>query len=389
MKPWIASRICWSACLCTTAVWADTDQFAGALGKAGNGPSDSPIEEPRSLVEVRASSESSKVTLRFGGTISSAAPDVKPGESKSSPFTTWSVTAEAPVTKGKDTTDLATLDGLGNATTVEFKFNTFRTVRRYPDDDRTDAICDLLNKTVEEKARAVKELLEHANPENLCDAPQPPASAGQQPANCAAGKPKDEPVCDTANINKHLPEEVQREWRSLFWDDSKARLLWGGSIKAGHETFEMFAETTGATKEKKTESPWSIEGHFGWLLPKTGLLTVGAIRESSFKAQDPVTRCSPIEDSDDLECVSSAPGDPTRKTSTKAFAEWRQRVAKMAYSVRVSRDFKDKVTGVDVPFYMWANKDGKLTGGIRAGWRDDTDDVVIGVFVGTAFKIFD
>lgn len=319
----------------------------GVLGVAVNGPSDSPIEEPRSLVEVRASNESSKATIRVGRTKSHAAQGAGAGEPVPSVFSAWSLTAEAPISKGTTTTDLATLDGLGNATTLSLKFNRFRATRRRPDPDRLDAVCDRLEKK------------------------------------------KSGAVCDADNIQKYLPPTDQREFRTLFWDDGKPRFFYGFTATGGHETFESFTDTTSTTKAKKTESPWSIGSHVGWLFRKYGLLTIGYRYEEAYEAQTPVSRCAPIAGSPNVTCVSSAAGAPKEKAGAVSYLEWRRQVSFAAVSARLSHDSRKDVTGVDVPVYVWSGNDGKLNGGLRLGWRDDTDDVVVGIFVGSTFKLFD
>jgi hypothetical protein len=50
-------------------------------------------------------------------------------------------------------------------------------------------------------------------------------------------------------------------------------------------------------------------------------------------------------------------------------------------------DFKSDVFGIDVPLFLVRNKEKQLSGGIRLGWRDDTDAFSAGVFVGKAFKL--
>lgn len=333
----MASGNCFSQNTATTAL----------LGVAGNGPSDSPIEEPRNLVEIRASTESSKATLRGTKTISHASAQSTPGQPRPSEFSAWSLTIEAPLSKSTNTTDLATLDGLGNSTTVSLKLNRLKATRRIPDDAKLDAICEQLEKR----------------------------SAGA--------------TCDADNIQKHLPATVQREFQSLFWDDSTPRLIYGFQATAGHETFESFSDATSTTKTKKTESPWSVGAHLGLLFRTYGLVTLGYRRENAYEAQPNTSRCTPIIGSSALTCVSSANGTPKQKDGSVATLEWRRQIANFAASIRVSRDFEKDVTGVDVPIYVWSGNDGKLSGGVRAGWRDDSDDVVIGLFVGTTFKMFE
>ena len=56
---------------------------------------------------------------------------------------------------------------------------------------------------------------------------------------------------------------------------------------------------------------------------------------------------------------------------------------------RISRDFDGDVARPEVPVYLWTADKGALTGGFRAGWRDDTNDTVVGVLVDSTFVLLD
>jgi len=49
---------------------------------------------------------------------------------------------------------------------------------------------------------------------------------------------------------------------------------------------------------------------------------------------------------------------------------------------------EDDVFAVDAPVFLWHDANRSLSGGIRAGWRDDTKDFEIGLFVTTPFEFF-
>jgi hypothetical protein len=72
-------------------------------------------------------------------------------------------------------------------------------------------------------------------------------------------------------------------------------------------------------------------------------------------------------------------------TSNIAQLEVRQYYAggQLAINPRISRDFKQKVTGVEIPLYFLKDGKGNLNGGISPGWRSDTKAVTVLAFVGS------
>jgi hypothetical protein len=63
-----------------------------------------------------------------------------------------------------------------------------------------------------------------------------------------------------------------------------------------------------------------------------------------------------------------------------------------AIAPRVSYEFEKGVFGFDLPIYLLQGKENDsglrdLIGGIRLGWRDDTDELIAGIFVGKPFKL--
>ena len=81
-------------------------------------------------------------------------------------------------------------------------------------------------------------------------------------------------------------------------------------------------------------------------------------------------------------------GAPKRQTTQTLDLEWRSKLSeRYAFSLQVSRDFKNKVTSLAVPIYLVGNDKDGLNGGISIGWASDDKDVTAGVFVGKAFSV--
>jgi hypothetical protein len=336
------------------------------VGDAGNGPGDSPVESVRNLAEIRANAESSKASLRVSRLVSygSGAP---PGTITPSWFSNVSLTAETPLSKNKALTDLATLDGLANSTTLTLKGTWFRAQRRFPADQEIAGF-----------QTAIKEKLRAQNPTK-----NPPKFCEEQGAD-----QKDCLILSSATVEKYIPEALEA-FQDTFWGEG-ASWLFGGSATIGQESFEYFGTTTDMSTTKDNEHPMALGAHVAMVLPGNGgLVTLGYRLEESYKAQDPLTRCPPDGSEPFVECKAAAAGQPKETDASVAFVEYRRRFGLLAVAPRISRDFDADVTGIDVPVFLWTSDKGGLNGGLRAGWRDDTNDTVVGVFVGATFKLFE
>ena len=62
------------------------------------------------------------------------------------------------------------------------------------------------------------------------------------------------------------------------------------------------------------------------------------------------------------------------------------------WDVQATHNFADSKTGINIPFYFYANKSNALNAGLKFGFiingEDNDDDVTVSVFFGTALDIF-
>ena len=113
-----------------------------------------------------------------------------------------------------------------------------------------------------------------------------------------------------------------------------------------------------------------------------------AYEERWLAGGSPQNICRPIGVEDAFACGDAIRGAPTKKVGSVLGGELRRYFgAAIAVAPSLRYDFKNKVTAVAVPLYFLRNKDGSLTGGVRASWRSDTEAVKLLVFVGTAFSL--
>lgn len=115
----------------------------------------------------------------------------------------------------------------------------------------------------------------------------------------------------------------------------------------------------------------------------------------AFENQNQLEICRPLNGGPEEECISGADGRPSRNQSAFASLEGRITLAKnadgspkIAMAPEFTFDLEEDEYAVEVPIYLQRNREGALDGGIRFGYRSDTKDFGVGVFVGIPFTIF-
>jgi hypothetical protein len=97
------------------------------------------------------------------------------------------------------------------------------------------------------------------------------------------------------------------------------------------------------------------------------------------------------------ECFSGAFANPNKDKDATIFGVARRQVdlplgagaaLPIGVEIKVAYDAEDKVFGVSAPLYLLSNADSALRGGVRVDWQEDKD-VKLGVFVSSAFSLFD
>jgi hypothetical protein len=113
-----------------------------------------------------------------------------------------------------------------------------------------------------------------------------------------------------------------------------------------------------------------------------------------FKSAEETQLCKPVAVAGTPpECITGANGKPTKSNSTVIEVEARKLFpfgaagegSKIAIAPMVRYDVDKKDYSIEVPVFLAPNKEGRLDGGIRFGYRSDTKDFGIGLFVGIPF----
>lgn len=299
---------------------------AEALADAPASGVDSPVSQSGGA-EITAGEDSGRMKLRLT-------------------FGDFSLTASAPVNKNGPT-DLATLDSFGNSTTLRAEYS--RALFFHPVSwEILDEACERLG-----------------------------VSDG---------------TCDATYVQQHAPEDYRR-----LADALRAKpLFWSVWATIGHDEYKFYDPLTLA-KDEENRTPWGVGGYLsGQPFDGPTLVTLGAEYQETYKAADTLVVCSggppPIT------CVNGPIGGPIDGNRELVWLEARHRFEWAGVAPRVTYDFDKDVTEVQLPIYLIRAPGSKadrendtpppLTGGVRFGWRDDTDDVSVSLFITSSFSIF-
>lgn len=327
----------------------------------GSGTLDRSFDTNSQRVEFNTVKNSSTVALRLGNSKTGSSLD------RERFFAGWALTATAPVNKSEENTDLATLDGLANSFTLGLAYSQLK----FPVRETYD-----LNNPV------TQGLLDH-----ICREMTQNYAIEHNTTHEEAGKKlKCEQGFDSSTVAKYA-KGLLDEYENIFLDPDKSHSQWGFEIKIGREDF-AYLDPVSFQEQSETEDTGSIS-FFYTMLPASSqsAYTFGLEYQQAFESAKSEVRC-PANGGDAVTCASGAFAEPSDKNGELIFFEYRRRVAGKAMSVRLTHDNESDVNGLDIPVYLIQDNKESLNGGIRIGYRDDTDDVEFGVFVGSSFKLF-
>ncbi len=182
-----------------------------------------------------------------------------------------------------------------------------------------------------------------------------------------------------------------------FFDSSKTRniLFWGGTTSVAREKFEFL---DAANFVKDSVSRTGFEGNaFVGLISKRGDWSARASAKyvRSYEAASDIQLCRPTSNGQQ-ECIDGASGLPARSSQKIVEVEARrifgpapsQGGTRFAIAPKATIDVDSGEYAIEVPVFLTPDKDNRLDGGIRFGYRSDTDDFGIGLFVGIPFGVW-
>jgi len=279
-------------------------------------------------------------------------------------FDSWSLGGSAPLDKSGGDSTVANLDGLASAASIEFGYSSLS----------THAV---------RKGKYIMSRLYILDPICL-------RAYEARKAKDGTDVPVKMDGCDQNLVDTYGTAEDKRTYEESFWDlDNASRWLWGTTAKIGYQTYE-YVTASRFTKQKTSGKPWSV-GLWGGVQPgdQELLLTLSAQYQRAFKEGDPATVCPVAAPTATSTICIAGPLEAPKEVRKKLLTgEVRARISGIGVALSATRDFSAKVTGIELPVYLWPDKDGKLTAGMKAGWRSDKRETTVGVFIGAPFGIF-
>lgn len=325
----------------------------------------------RPAFQVNASSNSSSVQITAGKKFTSDMDDEGKLRSK---FLTFKLSS--PLNKKEDFTGIASLDGLANSTSLSFSW-------------RNVISTGFRSSQVIKKTCNFSDITQIARNQCKFKAAADGILTDEELNACETGAV----VFDSSTLSTAKLSEIGCSL--LDADTPVTTTFYGLTFKLGYEEFKVL-DTSTLESTTENEVPVSAGLHLGYV-PGGGLHSIlaGFDLQRAYEASENRTLCNPIEMSEQQECKTGAFSDPKRKDKQLLYLEYRRQFPKlelldlpMAMNLRITHDFKSDVFGVDLPIYLLKDKEQQFTGGLRLSWRDDTDDLKFGVFVGSSFSIF-
>lgn len=321
--------------------------------------------------QISTASDSSRVKLSAGRRASGTV-----GTDGKLRSYSWTYALSSPINKDEDLTDLATLDSLANSTNFSISFR--RTVTSgFRPSSKIKQSCDYpkLIETIRARCAAT----------SAADG----LYTDDEKQRCEAGTVEFSSVSfSTKQLN---------ETGCGLLDPSKKQntTFYGGTAKLGYEEFDVF-DPMSLEKSKVNETPFVLAAFVGHVSNQANTsILAGVEYQNGYKADDTQTVCMTPDMAGLQTCKTGAFSDPVEQDKELLFLELRQKLSissvlnyPIAIEPRISHDFEEEVFAVDVPIYLVRDEKSALTGGLRIGYRDDTEDVTFGLFVGSRFSIF-
>ncbi len=266
-----------------------------------------------------------------------------------------------PVSRDSDRSELATLKGLADQTSVTLGF---RRLGKTPEEIRQDVV-EKLTAAIGKDAAAFREKLDVA----------------WSKENPAKAVPSDVSTDDLSpRGRRNFLKGIGATGGSFFF-----------ASEATYATPTTFNFAVAETLERRQEKHDGYSGTIsaGWLPVVSPLPYVGLsfTYEDSFEGKVKQQVCEPFGPVGSLRCQSLALGAPGRVEKQLLQLESRRFFprATAAIGLRLTRDFENDVTGAELPVWVLRNDSGLLNGGVAVGWRSDTEAWTFSAFVGSPF----
>jgi hypothetical protein len=164
---------------------------------------------------------------------------------------------------------------------------------------------------------------------------------------------------------------------------------------AGYKSFDFF--DAAAEKQSERKKMWSAGSALAARWERTektgGLLVLKYTRESAYEDDSSSVGlvCTALS-ATTQHCEDGFLSPPPRAETDRASISLRWIGSAFGIDSSVTRDFDRHITGVELPLYLvrerlQGGELGDLKGGLTLGWRSDTDEITVGLFVGANLSL--
>lgn len=194
--------------------------------------------------------------------------------------------------------------------------------------------------------------------------------------------------CNPDSLAELLTPQQGRDMERKIVAGAFGRGLVGSSftleLEAGRKPREYF--DTAAKVVEEDRSTFAVDLSWTGML-KNGTTTLEFVQKRDYKPAKAATLCSAISGSLLEECTTKPRARAQAKDSSVGGVEWKLLLRGFAIAPALQRDFEENVWGAQLPIFLVRDEDGALTGGLRLGWRSDTDDFSAAIFVSKPFDL--
>lgn len=178
-----------------------------------------------------------------------------------------------------------------------------------------------------------------------------------------------------------------------FLPEHSKLTFWGVDASMGRDDHK-FLDRTAFKLETKPRTTWEVGAFYGWINSDlTFSLRGRAVYGQTYEDRDEAEICRTVSIPAGTECIKGPDGLPQRNRTGLVSVEARKLVTvkegtQIAFAPQITLRSKDWNVGVEFPVYLTPDKDGKLSGGIKAVYNSKGDEFAVGLFVGVPFSIF-
>jgi hypothetical protein len=206
---------------------------------------------------------------------------------------------------------------------------------------------------------------------------------------------QDNVLADLDGLANATRVDLETAWS--FTRGGARPLEWLGAIQLSRGVQEFDVLALDLSETNVSRQVWSGGLSLGFLRkrekPESGKAEIGyaallQFRRESVYLHDPqeeVSVCVPVVTPAER-CKQGFLSGPQAVDRSIVAAELRFVHWDFGFNPKASYELEDDVLGIELPIYL-AQANGTLNGGVKFGWRDDTDDFTAAVFIGVPLKL--